>query len=53
MDVLKLSETDRRILLAALIAADEQGRDFRVALESGFKYKVGGGMWSAPMGRRE
>ena len=41
-------------LMHAASVAMAEGEDFRLAFDGSFKYKVGGGMWTAPiLGERE
>ena len=51
MDILKLSNVDRHILLKMLVDAESNGREVRVAFKNGLLVKVGQDMWTPPLGR--
>ena len=45
------SRTEIEGLLTALEEAHYQSKDVRVAIDGGLKIKIGGGMWSPPLGQ--
>lgn len=52
MKVFKLSQAEVLTLAEAATRADAEGRTFKVAFTgTGLVYKVGGGMWTAPLGK--
>jgi hypothetical protein len=51
-DILTLSESEIRMLALAVSDGMTEHRKVRVAVDGGFKFKVGGGEWSPPMGER-
>jgi hypothetical protein len=51
MIIYELSEKDVGVIQELLSHAE--GRPVRISMESGLKVKVGGGIWTAPMGKKE
>ena len=50
MNIIELTPYEITRLMELLSDADLHERRVRVAIDGGFKIKVGEGMWSAPMG---
>lgn len=54
MRIIQLTTMEIIELAEAATRADAEGKAFRLACDGGgIKYKVGGGMWSAPIGWQE
>lgn len=54
MRVIQLTKMEIIELAEAATRADAEGLPFRVAVDGGgFKYKVGGGMWTPALGWQE
>lgn len=51
MEIRTLSYWEVRVLIGALTAAENADQDVHVSWQNGLQVKVGGGMWSAPMGK--
>lgn len=51
MNVILLSKREAAAVAASLAQAVEDGREVRVAVDGGFKFKIGGGMWTPPLGK--
>lgn len=52
MDIYDLNEDEILTLLEMLSRADLDKRRVRVSMQTGLMVKVGEGMWTAPMGRK-
>jgi len=51
-DIYVLSAREAQAVAADVLRAAEAGREVAITVDGGIKIKIGGGMWSPPLGTR-